>query len=118
MVLFALGNSLRHGFGRGPERRNLGAYFSEQHSDWVGLGCSYSFGVDLTDLHIRRPKHGDDTVVEDEEAIRQLVSVVLEAAGHEVIVASNGVEGIALFRSSPDRFALILTDLKMPVMDG
>jgi hypothetical protein len=57
-------------------------------------------------------------VVEDEEAIRQLVSVVLEAAGHEVIAASNGVEGIALFRSSPDRFALILTDLKMPVMDG
>ena len=57
-------------------------------------------------------------VVEDEEAIRQLVTLILEAAGHEVITASNGVEGISLFRSSPDRFAMILTDLRMPVMDG
>jgi CheY-like chemotaxis protein len=35
-----------------------------------------------------------------------------------VIVASNGLEGIALYRSSPDRFELVLTDLQMPLMNG
>ena len=57
-------------------------------------------------------------LIEDERAIRQLVSVVLRSAGHEVVEASNGFEGIALFRSSPDQFELVLTDLEMPVMNG
>ena len=35
-----------------------------------------------------------------------------------VVTASNGVEGVALFRSSPDRFTVILTDLQMAEMDG
>jgi DNA-binding response OmpR family regulator len=57
-------------------------------------------------------------VVEDEQAIRDLISVILRSAGHEIITASNGIEGIALFRSSPERFDLVLTDLKMPAMNG
>jgi CheY-like chemotaxis protein len=44
--------------------------------------------------------------------------MILTTAGYEVIAASNGLEGISIFRSSPRRFALILTDLRMPVMDG
>jgi two-component system, cell cycle sensor histidine kinase and response regulator CckA len=57
-------------------------------------------------------------VVEDEPGIRALVAAVLERAGHQAVVASNGLEGISLFRSSPERFDLVLTDLAMPVMDG
>lgn len=57
-------------------------------------------------------------VAEDEEAIRSLLSVILKAAGHQVISAANGVEAVALYRSSPDRFDLVITDIKMPVMDG
>lgn len=57
-------------------------------------------------------------VVEDEEAIQTLLAVILRLAEHKVLIARNGVEGIALFRSSPDRFDIILTDLVMPVMDG
>jgi CheY-like chemotaxis protein len=57
-------------------------------------------------------------VVDDEEAIRKLIAVILQSAGHVVVSASNGVEAVALFRSSPDEFDLILTDLRMPVMDG
>lgn len=57
-------------------------------------------------------------VVDDERAIRELISVILRSAGHQIIAASNGIEGIALFRSSPERFDLILTDLQMPVMNG
>jgi two-component system, cell cycle sensor histidine kinase and response regulator CckA len=57
-------------------------------------------------------------VVDDEAAIRSLVETILKGAGHTVILASNGLEGISLYRSSPERFDLVLTDLGMPVMDG
>ncbi len=57
-------------------------------------------------------------VAEDEEPVRLLVSLILKAAGHQVVAAANGVEAVALYRSSPDRFDLVLTDIKMPVMDG
>jgi two-component system cell cycle sensor histidine kinase/response regulator CckA len=57
-------------------------------------------------------------LIDDEQAIRQLVDSMLRSAGHDVVTASNGLEGIALFRSSPDRFNLVLTDLQMPTMNG
>ena len=57
-------------------------------------------------------------VVDDEEMFRTPVAEMLRRAGHVVVTASNGVEGVALFRSSPDRFSVILTDLQMPEMDG
>jgi two-component system cell cycle sensor histidine kinase/response regulator CckA len=57
-------------------------------------------------------------LIDDEQAVRQLTSAILRSAGHEVVPASNGLEGIALFRSSPDRFDLVLTDLQMPTMNG
>ena len=57
-------------------------------------------------------------VADDEEAIRVLVSAILKAAGHQVITAANGLEAVALYRSSPDQFDLVITDVHMPVMDG
>ena len=57
-------------------------------------------------------------VADDEEMVRGLASLVLRSAGHQVITAANGVEAVALFRSSPDKFDVIVTDLRMPVMDG
>jgi two-component system, cell cycle sensor histidine kinase and response regulator CckA len=57
-------------------------------------------------------------LIDDEQAIRELISSILRSAGHDVVPASNGLEGIALFRSSPNRFNLLLTDLRMPTMDG
>ena len=55
-------------------------------------------------------------VVEDDDASRMLVTYLLEAAGYEVIVAQDGVQGLALALSeSPD---LILCDLQMPLMNG
>ena len=55
---------------------------------------------------------------DDEQAVLTLVALILRRAGHQVITARNGAEAVALFRSSPDRFDLIVTDVKMPVMDG
>jgi CheY-like chemotaxis protein len=55
-------------------------------------------------------------VVEDDEAIRGLVSEVLRDDGYEVGEAANGAEALAyVSRHKPD---LIVLDLMMPVMDG
>lgn len=55
-------------------------------------------------------------VVEDEGLLRLNYRAVLEDMGHNVIEAADGWEGLGLFvQELPD---LVLTDLRMPVMDG
>ena len=55
-------------------------------------------------------------VIEDDDASRQLVTYLLEAAGHRVLAAENGALGLGLaLAEGPD---LILCDLQMPVMNG
>lgn len=54
--------------------------------------------------------------VDDSLTVRELVSFVLGNAGFTVLLAEDGVEGLAqLERSSPD---VIITDINMPRLDG
>jgi two-component system NtrC family sensor kinase len=55
-------------------------------------------------------------VVEDEESIQQLLTGLLTMDGHHVDVARNGLE--ALERVADRRYDVIITDIKMPEMDG
>ncbi|MES2494273.1 MAG: response regulator [Pseudomonadota bacterium] len=55
-------------------------------------------------------------LVDDDELLRELLELTLSLEGHEVALASNGVEGIELVRR--ERFDLALLDLMMPFMDG
>ncbi len=57
-------------------------------------------------------------VVEDDDALRRLLTVTLERAGYHVLVASNGAEGVARFAAHRGEIQLVITDLMMPVMDG
>ncbi|MBP7690968.1 MAG: response regulator [Anaerolineales bacterium] len=55
-------------------------------------------------------------VAEDERDIRDLIAFTLQFAGHEVVTASNGEEGLqAALRETPD---LIISDVRMPKMTG
>ena len=55
-------------------------------------------------------------VVDDEEVMRRLVTEVLTGQGYQVLTFSNPIE--ALEQVKKENFDLILTDLKMPEMDG
>ena len=55
-------------------------------------------------------------VIDDEDSVRDVLSRMLKAKGHQVAVASNGEEGIERFRSEP--FDLVFTDLGMPKVSG
>ncbi|MCL4078251.1 response regulator [Coriobacteriia bacterium Es71-Z0120] len=59
---------------------------------------------------------GKILVVDDEPNIQKLLTVALTNRGHEVVVASNGVEALAMVETEkPD---LVVLDVMMPKMDG
>jgi len=57
-------------------------------------------------------------VVDDDLDIRALVKIFLEQAGYAVATATDGQEGLDIFRSCRSRIALLLTDVRMPNMNG
>lgn len=71
--------------------------------------------LDLPDL----PK-GRETIllVEDEESVRTLVRLVLEAGGYVVLDAEHGQQAIALAAAHSGPIHLLITDLVMPQMNG
>jgi CheY-like chemotaxis protein len=63
-----------------------------------------------------KAKHRRIMVVDDEEGIREILSTALSGMGYEVVTANSGIQALNLFLGSS--FALVLTDLEMPGMDG
>jgi signal transduction histidine kinase/ActR/RegA family two-component response regulator len=55
-------------------------------------------------------------VIDDEELVRDILSRMLRVKGHQVVVASNGEEGIERFKKG--EFDLVFTDLGMPKISG
>ncbi len=57
-------------------------------------------------------------IAEDEESIRNLVARALRQDGHEVTTANDGAEALEGLVREKGAFELLLTDIRMPVMDG
>ena len=55
-------------------------------------------------------------IVEDEAAIREILSELLRDAGYEVDEAADGLEGVEKFRAGD--YSLVLLDLMLPGLDG
>jgi signal transduction histidine kinase len=55
-------------------------------------------------------------LVDDEEGIRKVLSILLADMGYRVHTAASGVEALQIFEDI--RPAIVLTDIKMPEMDG
>lgn len=55
-------------------------------------------------------------VIDDDTQFRGMLRQVLSREGYEVVEASNGKEGIALFRTEPTD--LVISDILMPEQEG
>ncbi|PTM40836.1 response regulator [Bosea sp. 124] len=57
-------------------------------------------------------------VVDDEEPLRVLVARGLTMDGHTCLTAADGAEALDTLIAEEGRFDLLLTDIRMPLMDG
>jgi len=55
-------------------------------------------------------------VVDDEITVREMVSKIINLLGHEVITAGSGKEALEILKNAT--FSIMITDIKMPEMDG
>ena len=56
--------------------------------------------------------------VDDEEALAMMGKQLLEGLGYEVTIRTSSIEALAAFRSTPNRYDLLITDMTMPNMTG
>jgi two-component system, cell cycle response regulator CpdR len=57
-------------------------------------------------------------LVDDEEPVRGFLKRGLEMDGHEVETAIDGADGLDRLNESNGAFDLMVTDIRMPLMDG
>jgi two-component system, cell cycle response regulator CpdR len=57
-------------------------------------------------------------IAEDEDGLRTLVARALSQDGHAVVTANDGAEALDLLTREQGAFELLLTDIRMPIMDG
>lgn len=57
-------------------------------------------------------------IAEDEEALCAMCTRALSGAGHDVKTAGDGGDALDLLKREDGRFDLLLTDIRMPIMDG
>jgi PAS domain S-box-containing protein len=68
---------------------------------------------------VEEPRRGGTVlVIDDEEIVRVVAQRMLERAGFEVLLASDGRSGLALFAAHAHEICLVLLDLTMPQLDG
>ncbi|HSC87206.1 MAG TPA: ATP-binding protein [Polyangiaceae bacterium] len=57
-------------------------------------------------------------LVDDQAPVLRAASLALQALGYEVVAVSSGAEAIGEVERAPDRFDLVLLDLRMPQLGG
>jgi CheY-like chemotaxis protein len=83
--------------GAGPEERAL-----------AGGACVLP--PEISGLHV--------LVVDDDPLCLKIVGKMLRSCGYSVTTADGGKAALRLLNETPDRFALVLSDVQMPDMDG
>ncbi len=57
-------------------------------------------------------------IAEDEDTLRELCARALATDGHEVKTACDGGDALDVIVREEGQFDLLLTDIRMPIMDG
>lgn len=76
--------------------------------------------IELDEQIIETTKNSPPTIVlvEDEDQVRALCAMVLRKAGFSILEAKNGKEAVELVDSITIPIVLLLTDVRMPEMNG
>jgi PAS domain S-box-containing protein len=109
----------------------------QQHEGWIevasrlGAGSTFKIflpaveqspaAVSATRPVEAKPAGGSETIllVEDDEAVRCLTSLILKKAGYRLHEAASGLQALELWRARKEEISLVLTDMIMPGdMDG
>ncbi|MBV9387723.1 MAG: GAF domain-containing protein [Chroococcidiopsidaceae cyanobacterium CP_BM_ER_R8_30] len=72
----------------------------------------------MEDIKLPRGQGELILLVDDEVAIRDTTKALLEAQNYKVILASNGIEAIAMYAQHKNKINAVLMDMMMPDMDG
>jgi len=96
------------------------------HSE-MGQGATFTVFLPAVESRLK-PENQDETPVptgterilfiDDETALATTGKRMLEALGYEVVTRTSSVEALELFKSQPDRFDLVITDMTMPTLTG
>jgi PAS domain S-box-containing protein len=95
----------------------------------VGKGTEFKVYLPVThnqeidaiqaDHHELLAGHGElILLVDDEASIREVSKTLLETNGYKVLVASDGIEALALYTEHKQEVRAVLIDMMMPSMDG
>lgn len=57
-------------------------------------------------------------LVDDEQSIIFMEKQMLERLGYSVVSRTSSVEALEAFRTNPDKFNMVITDMSMPNMSG
>ncbi len=87
---------------------------------WLPVGKAFSGAVAKSGDDGLPPAKGGETIllVDDEGPVRELASHALAVSGYRVLVACGGGDAVALYEKNKDEIDLLVTDMRMPGMDG
>ena len=74
-----------------------------------------------TNLNQDKPIQGGNErilFVDDEAHIVNMAQLILASLGYKVTAVTSSLEALEIFRTAPDNFDLVLTDMTMPIMTG
>ncbi len=94
---------------------SAGTVFSLYFPKYESMGCDLNKNSEAFSI---RKGRGTILVIDDEPVLRELARSMLGQAGYDVVAASDGKEGIDIYRQDPDRIDLVMLDMIMPVIDG
>jgi two-component system, cell cycle response regulator CpdR len=72
----------------------------------------------VTDIEDYEASMAQILLVDDEEPVRGFLKRGLEIDGHAVTVAVDGADGLDRLVEANGAYDLLLTDIRMPLMDG
>jgi PAS domain S-box-containing protein len=93
----------------------------------LGMGTTFSLYFPVAEEKVEIasetvdewPKgHEKILFIDDEKSIVKMTRQILERLGYQVETQTNPVDALEMFRSDPNRFDLVITDMAMPQMTG